>query len=957
MNEPLTSYEELLEEVHDLRSRLASLKRVEEERRQVQREREEARNNATEAIRVCGETLLALRDSEQQYRDLTEALPQLIWLTRPDGWHVYFNQKWCEYTGMTLDESYGHGWNLAFHPDDRQRAWNRWKQAIETGEAYEIEYRLRRADGSYHWVLGRALPLRDTCGQIVKWFGTCTDIDGQKRAEEALRDANRLLVEAERAKSVFLSNISHEFRTPLTLLLGPIEDVLGEAAADLPEDRREKLLVAHRNGLRLMKLVNGLLDFSRFEAGRFDAFYEPTNLAALTAELASNFSSACEKAGLHLMIECPPLAEPVYVDRDMWEKIVLNLVSNAFKFTLAGEIAVVLRRRGDQAELTVRDTGVGIPESELPRIFDRFYRVEGAKGRTYEGAGIGLALVQELIKLHGGKIRAESAAGLGTTFRVSIPLGVAHLPPDRVRTTPRPASTTAGADAFVKEALGWLPGETPKAAICDERGDAASDEASKALLRETLGESQPRIALADDNADMRAYLRRLLETAGYCVDTFANGAAALVACTAAPPDLIVTDIMMPELDGVTLLQRLRADSRTRAIPVILVSARAGEEARVEGLRAGADDYIAKPFGGRELVARVEGAIRLNRMRHTAAMRERELQAELEAGRAKAALRESEVRIRRLVDANIIGIIIFSLDGRIIEANEAFLAMAGYDRKDLLSEQIRWTEMTPPEWRAADQFAVDQIRASGSCKPFEKEYFRKDGSRLPVLLGAASFQGTPEEGVAFVLDLSVRKEAEERQKVLLDELNHRVKNTLATVLALSAQTFRTTDSPEAFREAFEGRLLALSQTHNLLNRSCWTGVSLRDILLQELAPYASADDHRIFLDGDDLKLGSVMAVTLGMAFHELATNAAKYGALSAPGGSVRVAWRTAAPGRLRLEWQEMDGPRVSPPRRRGYGSRLIEQALAGALDGDVGLHFLSEGVRCTMDIPSDQLSLY
>ena len=871
---------------------------------------------------------------------------------------MYFNQKWCEYTGLTLEESYGHGWNYAFHPDDRQRAWNRWKQATETGEAYEIEYRLRRADGSYHWVLGRALPLRDACGQIIKWFGTCTDIDVQKRAEEALRDANRRLLEAERAKSVFLSNISHEFRTPLTLLLGPIEDVLcGEAAADLSGDQREKLEVAHRNGLRLMKLVNGLLDFSRFEAGRFDAFYEPTNLAEFTAELASNFSSVCEKAGLHLMIDCPALAEPVYVDRDMWEKIVLNLLSNAFKFTLAGEITVVLRERGDQAELAVCDSGVGIPESELPRIFDRFYRVEGAKGRTYEGAGIGLALVQDLVKLHSGKIRAESVAGLGTTFRVAIPLGIAHLPPDRVRTTPRPASTAGGAGAFVKEAIGWLPGETTKTAICNERGDAASDEASKALLRGTPGESQPRITLADDNADMRAYLRRLLETAGYCVNAFSNGAAALAACTAAPPDLIVTDIMMPELDGVTLLQRLRADAHTRAIPVILVSARAGEEARVEGLIAGADDYIAKPFGGRELVARVEGAIRLNRMRHAAAMRERELQAEIEAGRAKAALRESEVRIRRLVDANIIGIIIWTLDGQIIEANDAFLAMVGYDREDLLSGQVSWTGMTPPDWEAADCRAVEHIKATGICRPFEKEYFRKDGRRVPVLVGAALFEESREEGVAFVLDLSDRKEAEERQKLLLEELNHRVKNTLATVKALLAQTLRTAESPEAFREAFEGRLLALSQTHNLLNRSCWTGVSLRDILMQELAPHGSAESGRFLLEGDDVRLGPVAAVTLGMAFHELATNAAKYGALSVPAGRVRAAWRLGGPGRLHLDWAEMDGPPVRPPQRRGFGSRLIEEMLAGEVWGEVRLDFPAQGVRCIMDMALDRVSVH
>ncbi len=330
---------------------------------------------------------------------------------------------------------------------------------------------------------------------------------------------------------------------------------------------------------------------------------------------------------------------------------------------------------------------------------------------------------------------------------------------------------------------------------------------------------------------------------------------------------------------------------------------------------------------------------------------------LEKARLYSDLSEREARIRRLVDANIIGIVIFTLDGQITEANEAFLAMAGYSREDLRSGRISYIGMTPPEWQAATLNAMEQLKAGGTCRPYEKEYVRRDGSHVPVLVGPALFEDSKNEGVAFILDLTERKEAEKRQTVLLDELNHRVKNTLATVLANSAQTFRTAESPEAFHEAFEGRLLALSQTHNLLNQSCWTGVSLRDVLMQELAPYDSVDGGRFLLDGDGLKLGPIMAVTLGMAFHELATNAAKYGALSVPGGRVRVAWRISSPGRLHLEWQEMDGPPVLPPRRRGFGSRLIEEALAGDLDAKVRLHFLSQGVRCSMEMPLDRISMH
>jgi PAS domain S-box-containing protein len=330
---------------------------------------------------------------------------------------------------------------------------------------------------------------------------------------------------------------------------------------------------------------------------------------------------------------------------------------------------------------------------------------------------------------------------------------------------------------------------------------------------------------------------------------------------------------------------------------------------------------------------------------------------LDKARLYGELKEREAKIRRLFDSNIIGIFIWTLDGQIVEANEAFLAMVGHSRDDLLSGRVSWTGMTPFEWADADRQAVEQLKKWGTYGPFEKEYFCKDGSRVPVLIGVALFEGSENEGVAFVLDLTERKEAEKRQQVMVDELNHRVKNTLATVMALSAQTFRAAPSSEAFCEAFEGRLLALSQTHNLLNRSFWTGAGLRDILTQELAPYSGMDGRGFTLDGDDIKLGPVTAVALGMAFHELATNAVKYGALSVAGGKVLVAWRKSRPGRLHVEWREMGGPPVSPPQRRGFGSRLIEQALASDLNGDARLYFPSEGVRCRMDIPLDHISVH
>jgi signal transduction histidine kinase len=445
------------------------------------------------------------------------------------------------------------------------------------------------------------------------------------RAYEEERKRGEALAEIDRAKTAFFSNVSHEFRTPLTLMLGPLEDELAECISPLPTARRERLETAHRNSLRLLKLVNTLLDFSRIEAGRTQASYESTDLAAYTAELASVFRSAVEKAGLTLVVDCPVLPEPVYVDREMWEKIVLNLLSNAFKHTFEGSITVRLRWFGDYAELAVADTGVGIPQTELPRLFERFHRVKGAKSRTHEGTGIGLALVQELVSLHGGQVCIESEEEKGSTFTVTVKTGTSHIPPDRVGTTRALASTATGAAAFVEEALHWLPNAGP-----DPSSSSPVDCASlPAEATASCADRRPLVIWADDNADMRDYVRRLLAHR-YDVLAVPDGLTALAAAQEKHPDLVLTDIMMPGLDGFGLLRALRADARTRTLPVILLSARAGEEAAVEGLDAGADDYLAKPFSAQELLARVRTHLELARVRREWANELEQANNELEA---------------------------------------------------------------------------------------------------------------------------------------------------------------------------------------------------------------------------------------------------------------------------------------------------------------------------------------
>ncbi|MBD2103042.1 ATP-binding protein [Leptolyngbya sp. FACHB-261] len=438
------------------------------------------------------------------------------------------------------------------------------------------------------------------------------------QAYEEERQRAEALAELDRAKTTFFSNVSHEFRTPLTLMLGPAEDALADSEAPLPPQQRQRVEVLHRNSLRLLKLVNTLLDFSRIEADRVQAVYEPTDLATLTADLASVFRSAIERAGLRLVVNCPALPEPVHVDREMWEKIVLNLLSNAFKFTLEGEITVGLHWAGEAVELAVRDTGTGIPQQELPHLFDRFHRVQGAQGRTYEGSGIGLSLVQELVHLHGGTVEVISVLGEGSTFTVSIPTGTAHLPSERINAARSLASTALGASPFVEEALRWLPDEAETQAWQpDSIGTPEPPTSNRHPASRNL--QQSRILLADDNADMRDYVRRLLSEQ-YAVTTVADGAAALAAIRHQMPDLVLSDVMMPGLDGFELVRQLRADSQTREVPIILLSARAGETEAVEGLAVGADDYLIKPFSARELLARVGATLEMGQLRREAARR-------------------------------------------------------------------------------------------------------------------------------------------------------------------------------------------------------------------------------------------------------------------------------------------------------------------------------------------------
>ncbi|MGH7628962.1 MAG: ATP-binding protein [Gemmatimonadales bacterium] len=617
------------------------------------------------------------------------------------------------------------------------------------------------------------------------------------RAYDEERRRAEALAEIDRVKTLFFSNVSHEFRTPLTLQLGPLEDVLDDVRHPLEPVHRERIEAAHRNSLRLLKLVNTLLDFSRIEAGRNEASYAPVNLARLTADLASSFRSLIERAGLAYDVDCPQLPELVYVDAEMYEKIVLNLVSNAFKFTPAGSISVSLRWHaaaiGAYAELVVRDTGVGIPAGELPHVFQRFHRVRQPGARSQEGTGIGLALVRELVRLHGGDIDVQSEAGAGTTFAVRLRAGASHLPPDRLGGSRSPAAAGRASASFLAEAGRWSSSH-----LSAELQPPAEPAPAVATVE------RPRVLVADDNADMREYLERLLGDR-YAVEAVSNGTTALHRARERRPDLIIADVMMPGLDGFELLAALRQEPATATVPILLLSARAGEEARVEGLLAGADDYLAKPFNARELVARIDGQLALSRVRRE----------------GMDALARSESRYRSVIEASALLIWVAGPDGLIMEPSPSYQHYTGLSTEEFIG--FGGLRATHPDDLPGALTAWS--RACETGRPYEAmlRIRRRDGVYRWFLSRAVPVAGpgdTIREWIGTCLDVHDHRIAEERMQELqrLDTVatlaggvSHEVANQMTAVLGLGAFVERALGADHPQTADVRGMVRAASRT--------------------------------------------------------------------------------------------------------------------------------------------------
>ena len=733
---------------------------------------------------------------------------------------------------------------------------------------------------------------------IVRQFAAAIAGAQTYEAERARAEA---LAEIDRAKTAFFSNVSHEFRTPLTLLLGPLEDALQKPSEGLGG---EALHSAHRNALRLLRLVNTLLDFSRIEAGRIQARYVPTDLAAETQELASVFRSAMERAGLRYLVACDTLREPVFIDREMWEKIVLNLLSNAFKYTFDGEIRVEMRANDAGAELVVADTGTGIPPEALPQLFNRFYRVPGANGRTHEGSGIGLSLVRELVRLHGGSIEVESTLGRGSSFRVRIPFGAAHLP--NVQEAPQTSLPpgTSGAEAFAEEAQRWLP----EFADLEQSGRflaLARPEPPSATID---AHGKPTVLLVDDNRDMREYVTRLLKPR-FAVIAAEDGRYALdLIDSGVRPDLVLSDVMMPRLDGIGLLKALRARPLTVATPVIFLSARAGEEARIEGFDVGADDYLVKPFSARELITRIDTHIRLSHLRRAAGEH----------------VKASEERLRIAIDEAGMGTWDYDLRTHEVRWSRSHYTLLGLvaDESSPATQQM-WRSRVHPE--DLEQVESELARSQDTQSLYSQEYriIRADTGAVRWLRVLGRFlydeSGVPVRSVGVLFDDTDRKaaeialrEADRRKDVFLATLAHELRNPLAPIrnaaqmLAspkLESEQLKWARSVIQRQVKHMALLLddlldvaRITQGKLELKKQQLALNSVVDSAVEAARPLLDRKSHRftvtlpseaVTLDADPLRLSQVLS--------NLLTNAAKY---TDPGGRISLSGRVEG-GRLCL----------------------------------------------------------
>ena len=602
------------------------------------------------------------------------------------------------------------------------RAWHAYPVAVSAGPA--------RGRGAAVIVLGESVHRRwdaslDAYATLGATHVAAVLADVSRLADE--RQRRRALVELDAAKSAFFTNLSHELRTPLTLIAGPVHEALG--AAEHPH-QRELLELVERNTHRLVRMVDAMLDFGRIEAGGLAPRLQVVDVSALAAGLAETFRPALERAGLAFYHDCGTGIE-ASLDPDMVDRIVLNLLANAMKYTPAGSVGLRVRPADDVVEISVTDTGVGIHPDDVDRAFARFERLPAPPGaRSHEGAGIGLAMVQQLTELMGGEVAVTSEVGHGSTFTVRLPAGPATVAPGADEPGVSSTMTPRRVDDFLREVQSWHQPSSPTR-LGDPRGVGAWPA------------DRPRVVVAEDNPDLRSYLAQVLGD-DYDVELVPDGQAALDAVRRDAPDLVLTDVMMPELDGYGLVDAIRQDPALAGIPVVLLSARAGEHETSSALGAGADDYLVKPFSVLELRARVASNLE------------------------RAAARSQDAAWRRAVtDGLHDALLVLDLDGTVLEVNDRFTSLLGWDAADApVARPYPWDATADGLAAAGLADAVDLAIASADATgALEVALRHRDGRRVMGSVRVSTVQGgrgRPTRLLATVRDVTAEHEARQRR---------------------------------------------------------------------------------------------------------------------------------------------------------------------------------------------------
>jgi PAS domain S-box-containing protein len=504
-------------------------------------------------------------------RQLADGLPQIVWVARPDGSHEYYNKQWRDYTGLELEQSTDEAWAALFHPDDRERAVNAWHEALRQGTPYDIEFRLKRVwDGAYRWFLGRALAYRNDNGEIVNWYGTCTDIHEQKLAEESLRASRDAIQRENVRKDEFLGMVSHELRTPLNAVVGWTrlmqENVLTEA------EREQAVDSIMRNAETQARLIEDVLDITRIVNQKLALDRQILNLSEIVTEAINAVLPSASAKQLTLTSSAESEDFLVYADRMRLQQVLLNLLSNAVKFTASGgKIHVAVAQRWSRAAIIVSDTGQGITPELLPHIFERFRQADSSSRRRHSGLGLGLAIAHQLVTMHGGELKVESLGqGQGSRFTVLLPI-VAMGSLD----LPQPETSLTGEAGFPSESLRGL-----------------------------------HVMVLDDEASVRELLALTLSKCGASVTLASSVEDALSLLPNLSPDVVISDIAMPGADGYEFIQKLRPLARPRGadLPVIALTAYASVHDRDRALRAGFDRHLTKPVDPVELIRIVAGAL-------------------------------------------------------------------------------------------------------------------------------------------------------------------------------------------------------------------------------------------------------------------------------------------------------------------------------------------------------------